>query len=46
MGESVLRSIQDVAAGRVPQNVVNRDAVETPPVEQKLRRYRAGTEQG
>jgi phosphoglycerate dehydrogenase-like enzyme len=39
MGESVLRSIQDVAAGRVPANVVNRDAIDTPQVQGKLRRY-------
>jgi D-3-phosphoglycerate dehydrogenase len=45
MGESVLRSIQDVAAGQAPQNVVNREAVETPRVQEKLQRYRAGTEQ-
>lgn len=40
MGESVLRSIKDVAAGRVPVNVVNRDVIDTPKVEEKLRHYR------
>jgi phosphoglycerate dehydrogenase-like enzyme len=40
MGESVLRSIKDVAAGRVPVNVVNRDAIDTPKVQDKLRHYR------
>ena len=40
MGESVLRSILDVAAGRVPANVVNREAIETPAVQEKLKRYR------
>jgi D-3-phosphoglycerate dehydrogenase len=45
MGESVLRSVQDVAAGRVPVNVVNREAIDTPKVQEKLRRYRERTEQ-
>ncbi len=45
MGESILQSIQEVAAGRVPAHVVNRDAVETPLVQEKLRRYRERTEQ-
>lgn len=40
MGESVLRSILDVAAGRVPANVVNREAIDTPAVQAKLRKYR------
>ncbi|HET7056124.1 MAG TPA: NAD(P)-dependent oxidoreductase, partial [Thermomicrobiales bacterium] len=44
MGENVLGSIQDVAAGRVPTNVVNRDAAETPTMQEKLRRYRERTE--
>jgi phosphoglycerate dehydrogenase-like enzyme len=44
MGESVLRSIQDVAAGRAPVNVVNRDAIDTPQVQQKLAQLRLRAE--
>jgi hypothetical protein len=40
MGESVLRSIQEVAAGKVPTNVVNRESADTPAMQAKLRRYR------
>ena len=36
MGESVLRSIQEVAAGKVPTNVVNREAADTPEMQAKL----------
>ena len=39
MGESVLRSIQEVAAGRVPTTVINPEAAETPAMREKLRRY-------
>ncbi|MDQ3227104.1 MAG: dehydrogenase [Chloroflexota bacterium] len=39
MGESVLRSIQAVAAGRMPEHVVNRDVGETAKMQEKLRRY-------
>lgn len=39
MGESVLRSIQEVAAGRVPTNVVNPEAASTPAMQAKLRRF-------
>ena len=46
MGESVLRSIQAVAAGKTPEHVVNRDAIDSPKIQEKLRRYRKGTEQG
>jgi phosphoglycerate dehydrogenase-like enzyme len=44
MGESVLRSIQEVAAGKAPTNVVNREAAENPALKAKLQRYgeRAG----
>jgi phosphoglycerate dehydrogenase-like enzyme len=45
MGESVLRSILDVSQGRVPVNVVNRDAIDTPNVQEKLAQYRERTEQ-
>ena len=45
MGESVLRAILEVAAGRVPTNVVNREAVDTRRCQEKLRRYRERTEQ-
>lgn len=38
-GTSACQSILDVAAGRVPTYVVNRAAVETAPVQAKLRRY-------
>jgi D-3-phosphoglycerate dehydrogenase len=43
MGESVLRSIQEVAAGKMPTNVVNREAADTPVMQEKLRRYRERT---
>jgi phosphoglycerate dehydrogenase-like enzyme len=39
MGESVLRAIQAVAAGQAPQHVVNRDVIDTPEMQAKLRRY-------
>ena len=39
MGESVLRSIQAVAAGQAPQHVVNQEVIDTPPLREKLRRY-------
>jgi phosphoglycerate dehydrogenase-like enzyme len=39
MGENVLRSIQEVAAGKVPQNAVNPEAAENPALQAKLRRY-------
>jgi phosphoglycerate dehydrogenase-like enzyme len=45
MGESVLRSIQEVAAGMVPTNVVNREAADTAAMQAKLRRYRERMEQ-
>lgn len=45
MGESVLRSIQEVAAGKVPVNIVNRDVADSPVVKEKLRMYRERTEQ-
>jgi D-3-phosphoglycerate dehydrogenase len=45
MGESVLRSIEEVAAGKVPTNVVNREAADTPAMQMKLRRYRQRMEQ-
>lgn len=38
MGESVLRSIQEVAAGRAPTNVVNREVADSPVMQAKLRR--------
>jgi D-3-phosphoglycerate dehydrogenase len=45
MGESVLRSIQEVAAGKMPTNVVNRDAADTPAMRAKLRKYSERMEQ-
>jgi hypothetical protein len=45
MGESVLRSIQEVAAGKVPTNVVNREAADTPVMQAKLGQYRERMEQ-
>jgi D-3-phosphoglycerate dehydrogenase len=38
MGESVLRSIQAVAAGKTPTNVVNPEAAEHPALQAKLKR--------
>ncbi len=43
-GRSACEAILDVAAGRVPRHVVNRDAVETARVQEKLRRF--GSENG
>lgn len=40
MGESVLRSIQEVAAGKVPTNVVNREAASHPAQLARLARFR------
>ena len=40
-GASAIRSILDVAAGRAPQNVVNREVLENPQFAEKLRRYAA-----
>jgi len=45
MGESVLRSIQEVAVGKVPTNVVNREAADTAAMQTKLRRYSERTVQ-
>ncbi len=45
MGESVLRSIQAVAAGRTPEHVVNRDVSDTSTMREKLRRHSERTEQ-
>lgn len=44
-GRSAFEAVLDVAAGRVPRYVVNREAVETPAVQRKLARY-AGREAG
>jgi phosphoglycerate dehydrogenase-like enzyme len=40
-GRSACESILDIAAGRVPKNVVNRDALDNPRFQEKLRRYGA-----
>ena len=40
-GRSACQSILDVAAGRVPRNVVNRAALESPRFQEKLQRYAA-----
>lgn len=42
-GASVMGSVLAVAAGRAPEYVVNREAIESPRVREKLRRYQAGT---
>ena len=38
-GRSAFESILDVAAGRIPDNIVNRDALDNPRFQEKLRRY-------
>lgn len=42
-GESVASGILDVAAGREPPNVVNREVLQTSLFQRKLERYRSGT---
>jgi phosphoglycerate dehydrogenase-like enzyme len=42
-GKSAIASILEIAAGRVPQNVVNHHVIETPAFRQKLRRYAEAT---
>ena len=42
-GGSACRSILEVAAGRVPANVVNRDAIDTPKFREKLARFGGST---
>jgi D-3-phosphoglycerate dehydrogenase len=46
MGESIVRAMRDVAAGRVPATAVNRDAGDTMKIQEKLGRLRerAGVE--
>ena len=39
IGRSACRSILDVAAGRAPRDVVNRDALDRPALQRKLQRY-------
>jgi D-3-phosphoglycerate dehydrogenase len=41
MGESVLQAVQEVAAGKVPANVVNREAAQFPAMQAKMQRYAA-----
>ncbi len=43
-GKSACQSILDVAAGCIPNNVVNHDALDHPRFQEKLRQYRARTE--
>jgi D-3-phosphoglycerate dehydrogenase len=38
-GESAIHSILDIAAGRLPKHVVNREVLETPAFREKLNRY-------
>jgi phosphoglycerate dehydrogenase-like enzyme len=38
-GRSACESILDVAAGRVPRHVVNREVLDSPPLREKLSRY-------
>ena len=45
MGEIVLQSIQDVAAGKMPANVVNPEAAENPALQARLRSFRERMEQ-
>jgi len=40
-GRSAIAGVLDVAAGRVPAHVVNREVIETPAFRAKLARYRA-----
>jgi D-3-phosphoglycerate dehydrogenase len=40
-GQAACRSILDVAAGRVPQDVVNRDVLAQPGLKEKLARFRS-----
>jgi phosphoglycerate dehydrogenase-like enzyme len=42
IGRSAVRSILDLAAGRVPKSVVNQAVLESPTFQEKLRRYAAG----
>ena len=42
-GKSACESILDVAAGRIPKNVVNREALEAPRLKGKLIQYRHGS---
>ena len=42
-GRSAIESVLDVAAGRVPKNVVNRDVIAAPLLKEKLARYAGGT---
>jgi phosphoglycerate dehydrogenase-like enzyme len=44
IGRSACESILDVAAGRVPRYVVNREALDRPALREKLRRYGARSE--
>jgi len=39
-GRSALGGILDVAAGRVPPNVINQDVLDSPILAEKLNRYR------
>lgn len=41
-GVSAIRSVLDVAAGRVPQHVVNKEVVDTPVLQSKLKSYGHG----
>jgi phosphoglycerate dehydrogenase-like enzyme len=42
-GEAACRSIQDVAKGRIPKDVVNRGVIDRPEFKQKMARYSAGS---
>ncbi|MFN8593756.1 MAG: NAD(P)-dependent oxidoreductase [Thermomicrobiales bacterium] len=46
MGESVARSMQEVAAGRVPVNAVNRDAADSPQIQARLAAIRERKKNG
>jgi phosphoglycerate dehydrogenase-like enzyme len=43
IGRAAVTSILDVAAGRVPKNVVNREVIATPAFQQKLRHFAEAT---
>ncbi len=46
IGRSACQSILDVAAGRLPRHIVNRAVVETPRLQQKLRRHGGERQEG
>ena len=45
-GKSACESILEVAAGRIPKNVVNREALDAPRLKEKLKQYGHGSKTG